>query len=448
MRLTVLFALAFLALAGALWAEETAGVRAADGFQCPVGPDGTGEGYYVARGYRPNGHLGEDWNGVKGGDTDLGDPIYSVAHGIVMFAKNYHVGWGNVVIIRHAYYEGLSLKYVDSLYGHLLNFKVEVGEQVKRGQLIGHLGSNNGMYDAHLHFEMRKNLQIGMYRSSFARDLSNYYSPSHFIAGHRVCDRGNRLVDVPINTFPANAPPSYAAGPKVYTPMYSPGTAPANPAISSEVVLPPPRRMELRTTVKPTSTPEPSPEPRVTAKVTPSPSPTPTPKPSVAAQTPTPAPKTVGVSKTSETSEPTPRKVAVEKSTPAPKSVAKTTPLPKPAPKTTPASKASVKATPAPKSVAYTTLAPVRKPSKDGKPARTAPEPVAAKPASTSSSAPGPKEQSLAASATPSPATTKPSALDAESYDPSPILTPGSPIRRGSGTFKVDRYEDMRGGGY
>ena len=36
----------------------------ADGFDLPVGkPDG--EGYYKARGYRPNGHLGEDWNGKR-----------------------------------------------------------------------------------------------------------------------------------------------------------------------------------------------------------------------------------------------------------------------------------------------------------------------------------------------------------------------------------------------
>ena len=192
-------------------------MRVADGFQRPVGDNGSGEGYYIARGYRPNGHLGEDWNGVRGGDTDLGDPVYATAHGVVVFAKNYHVGWGNVVILRHAYYEGSELKYLDSLYGHLLDFKVEEGEQVKRGQLIGHIGNNNGMYDAHLHFEMRKNLTIGMYRSSFPRDFTNYFSPNDFVAAHRICPGGNRTASVPINTFPAVAPP-ILAGPRVDTP--------------------------------------------------------------------------------------------------------------------------------------------------------------------------------------------------------------------------------------
>ena len=195
-------------------------MRVADGFQCPVGPNGSGEGYYIARGYRPNGHLGEDWNGMRGGDTDLGDPVYATAHGRVVFAKNYHVGWGNVVILRHAYYEGSSLKYVDSLYGHLLDFKVEEGEQVRRGQLIGHIGNNNGMYDAHLHFELRKNLTIGMYRSSFARDFSNYFTPNEFVAAHRTCPGGNRTASVPVNTFPAVAPP-VLAGPRVDTPVFA-----------------------------------------------------------------------------------------------------------------------------------------------------------------------------------------------------------------------------------
>ncbi len=125
--------------------REEASIPTADGFQCPVGPNGTGEGYYIARGYRPNGHLGDDWNGTKGGDTDLGDPVYATAVGIVTFAKNYHVGWGNVVIIRHAFYEGMTLKYADSLYGHLNDFNVREGQEVKRGQLIGHIGNNFGI---------------------------------------------------------------------------------------------------------------------------------------------------------------------------------------------------------------------------------------------------------------------------------------------------------------
>ena len=118
----------------------------ADGFDMPVGkPDG--KGYYVFRGYVPNGHLGEDWNGVGGGDTDLGDPIYSIGHGVVVFSDDVRKGWGNCVIIRHAYRDETGkIRYVDSQYGHLLKRYVKLHDRVKRGQEIGTMGSNRGMY--------------------------------------------------------------------------------------------------------------------------------------------------------------------------------------------------------------------------------------------------------------------------------------------------------------
>ncbi|EDY16250.1 peptidase M23B [Chthoniobacter flavus Ellin428] len=250
MRLSVLCAVAFIVSALPLRAEDTAVVRAADGFQLPVGPNGTGEGYYIARGYRPNGHLGEDWNGVHGGNTDLGDPVYAIASGYVMFARNYHVGWGNVVILRHAYYEGSTLKFCDSLYGHLLDFSVQEGEQVHRGQQIGRIGNNFGMYEAHLHFEMRKNLQIGMFRSSFARDFSNYFTPNEFVATHHACPNGNHMANIPINTYPPVAPP-VVAGPHVESPVFGPPPAGAPPRFARVSPLPPPAR------VVPSSTPEP-----------------------------------------------------------------------------------------------------------------------------------------------------------------------------------------------
>jgi hypothetical protein len=199
-------------------AYDTRDVPLADGFDLPVGKNG--KSYYKARGVRPNGHLGEDWNGVGGGDTDMGDPIYAAADGIVTFAQDYRLGWGNVVIIRSGYMEDGDVRYVDSLYGHLLDFSVKEGQIIKRGQLIARMGNNRGMYAAHLHFEMRKNINVGMYRSSFARDWSVYWSPTEFIAGHRSCSGGGRMADVPINTYP-NSPPPVIASTKVYTPEQS-----------------------------------------------------------------------------------------------------------------------------------------------------------------------------------------------------------------------------------
>ncbi len=181
----------------------TARCALADGFDFPVGKPNAA-GYRKARGFSPNGHLGEDWNGDGGGDSDLGDPIYSTARGIVIISENVHVGWGNCVIVRHAYREDSGkIAMVDSLYGHLLARKVEVGQIVERGQLVGTMGSNNGMYPAHLHFEMRKNLHIGMNRSSFARDYSNYYSPTQFINARRQLVASFRKYDIPLRTFAA-----------------------------------------------------------------------------------------------------------------------------------------------------------------------------------------------------------------------------------------------------
>lgn len=196
--------------AAPLHAQETANVRVADGFDLPVGRDGTKK-YYKARGYRPNGHLGEDWNGVGGGDTDLGDPVTCVGNGIVVFAEDYKRGWGNVVIIRHAYLDGGALKYVDSLYGHLQEIKTRLGAHVARGELIGTIGGNNGMYPAHLHFEMRKDIRVGMFRNSFPRDYSVYWDPTQFISMRRVLDHaGGRLAVVPTKTFPEVPPPVVA----------------------------------------------------------------------------------------------------------------------------------------------------------------------------------------------------------------------------------------------
>lgn len=191
----------------------------ADGFDIPVGkPDG--EGYYKARGYRPNGHLGEDWNGKGGGDSDLGDPVYSCANGVVLFAQDFGHGWGNVVIVRHAYEEGGQLKFADSLYGHLDQMQTRYGQHVRRGQQIGTIGTGGGLYDAHLHFEIRKELRLGMARHRFPRDDRSYFSPTDFILARRRLPATSTTAMVPINTFVAFnvvGPSEEAEEPKGFT---------------------------------------------------------------------------------------------------------------------------------------------------------------------------------------------------------------------------------------
>ena len=199
--------LLFLAHAPASQEGQTPGerfqyapTRSADGFDMPVGkPDA--EGYYRSRGLIIGRHMGDDWNGNGGGNTDLGAPVYATAHGLVVYAKDARMGWGKLVIVRHAFWEKGRWRYVDSLYAHLHQIFVREGQQVRRGQLVGSIGTNRGMYTAHLHFEIRKNLRIGINQGSYRRDLSNYYRPYDFIIGRRQLAGGNRRVNVPINTF-------------------------------------------------------------------------------------------------------------------------------------------------------------------------------------------------------------------------------------------------------
>ncbi len=176
-------------------------VRLADGFDYPVGKPES-EGYYKARGYWPNGHLGEDWTGRGGGDSDLGAPIYAIGRGVVIFSQNVGVGWGNCILVRHMFREADGrIAMADSLYAHLQERKAKLHDLVEKGQLVGTMGGNNGMYPVHLHLEVRKNLHIGMNRSSFARDSSNYYSPTAFINAHRVASSSTQKYEVPVNNF-------------------------------------------------------------------------------------------------------------------------------------------------------------------------------------------------------------------------------------------------------
>ena len=61
-------------------------------------------------------------------------------------------GYGNHVIINHGYgYE--------SLYGHLLKVNVRPGQAVKRGEIIGFVGSTGKSTGPHCHYEVHKNGQ-------------------------------------------------------------------------------------------------------------------------------------------------------------------------------------------------------------------------------------------------------------------------------------------------
>lgn len=79
-----------------------------------------------------------------------GTPIYATANGRVRFAGNSGSGYGNHVIIDHGY--GYR-----TLYGHMYKITAKVGARVKRGEIIGYVGSTGKSTGPHCHYEVHKN---------------------------------------------------------------------------------------------------------------------------------------------------------------------------------------------------------------------------------------------------------------------------------------------------
>lgn len=81
-----------------------------------------------------------------------GSPVYAIADGIVTRASWYG-GYGNCIQIAHG--GGYS-----SLYGHLKGYAISNGQFVKKGQLIGYIGSTGNSTGPHLHFTVFNNGSI------------------------------------------------------------------------------------------------------------------------------------------------------------------------------------------------------------------------------------------------------------------------------------------------
>ncbi len=154
-----------------------------DGFDYPVGKPNAQQ-YFLAQHFGENSHLGEDWNGVGGGNTDLGDPVYVIGNGLVTFAKEVCCGWGNVIRIVHRIPNHPEYDYIESVYAHMNNIQVKPGDLLRRGDKIGTIGTANGRYLAHLHLEVRSfiNMSLG---PGYSEDKYGYLDPSDFIAQHR-----------------------------------------------------------------------------------------------------------------------------------------------------------------------------------------------------------------------------------------------------------------------
>lgn len=88
-------------------------------------------------------HFGMDFTAPRG------TPIYASGDGIVTRADNRATGYGNHIRIDHGYgYE--------SIYAHLYKYNVKANQRVKRGDLIGFVGSTGRSEAPHLHYEVLK----------------------------------------------------------------------------------------------------------------------------------------------------------------------------------------------------------------------------------------------------------------------------------------------------
>ena len=164
-------------------AFELAALPSATRFDFPLGSE-HGAFAYNAQPFTEAQHLGDDLNGIGGENSDFGDPIYAIADGRVFAARDGGPGWGNIIIILHAYEEGGARRYVQSYYAHVDQMLVKPHQDVRRGERIATVGNAGGRYLAHLHFEMREFITpfIG---PGYREDTRGWINPSEFIRQHR-----------------------------------------------------------------------------------------------------------------------------------------------------------------------------------------------------------------------------------------------------------------------
>ncbi|HAH23382.1 MAG TPA: peptidase M23 [Prolixibacteraceae bacterium] len=80
----------------------------------------------------------------------IGTKIYATGDGVVKDVQSIGGGFGKFIVIDHGFgYE--------TLYGHMSGFNVKVGDRVKRGSIIGFVGSTGSSTGPHVHYEVHKN---------------------------------------------------------------------------------------------------------------------------------------------------------------------------------------------------------------------------------------------------------------------------------------------------
>ena len=107
----------------------------------------------------PKFHYGMDFVAPRG------TKVYATGDGKVITVKTQRTGHGKHIVIDHGYgYE--------TLYAHLSGYNVKVGQQVKRGEVIGFVGTTGTSTAPHLHYEVFKNGKNVDPKYYYFKDLS------------------------------------------------------------------------------------------------------------------------------------------------------------------------------------------------------------------------------------------------------------------------------------
>ncbi len=113
-----------------------------------------------------------------------GSPIYATGDGVVKNADATASGYGNHIVIEHGYgYE--------TLYGHLSRYNCRAGQKVKRGDIIGFVGSTGRSEAPHLHYEVHKD-------GAVVNPINFYYgniSAVEYVAIAKVANQENQSLD-------------------------------------------------------------------------------------------------------------------------------------------------------------------------------------------------------------------------------------------------------------
>ncbi|MDP3681171.1 MAG: M23 family metallopeptidase [Flavobacterium sp.] len=113
-----------------------------------------------------------------------GSPIYATGDGVVAKADNTASGYGNHIVIRHGFgYE--------TLYAHLSKYKARAGQRVKRGDIIGYVGSTGRSEGPHLHYEVHKDKKV-------VNPLNFYYgniSAVEYVVIAQLANQENQSLD-------------------------------------------------------------------------------------------------------------------------------------------------------------------------------------------------------------------------------------------------------------